>query len=82
MSGIGEKIQYIDALEAELVALQTEDGDVLWMEVRFGNSSHAEPVSHRREKAYSPHEEVFARFRVPSAVSSCVVIDDSATVVI
>lgn len=50
--------RHIDASMAELVAMQTLEGDVAWIEARFVNESHRPVHSHRRKRPYSLEERL------------------------
>lgn len=50
--------RHIDASMAELVAMQTLEGDVAWIEARFVNESHRPFHHHRRKRPYSLEERL------------------------
>lgn len=50
--------RHIDASMAELVAVQTLEGDVAWIEARFVNESHRPFHHHRRKRPYSLEEKL------------------------
>lgn len=71
----------IDASMAEVVAVQTFDGDVVWIEAKFVNESHGgSHRRHRRTRPYSVEERLtlvvpVVAFLVPFLVwLSCMVI--------
>lgn len=73
--------RHIDASMAEVVAVQTFDGDVVWIEAKFVNQSHgASHARHRRTRPYSVEERLtlvipVVAFLMPFLVwLSCMVI--------